>query len=95
MLSEWINGIYLHEFTNSEQEISILHKAASCGIENFEIIVSEWVQVNPGNSRAMSTLIFIIQIECTVKKLVKVWISWSHGVIAVECWIYIAPITPW
>ena len=42
-LSEWIIGIYLHEFTNNEREISIPHEAASCGIENFEFIVSERV----------------------------------------------------
>ena len=34
--SEWIIGIYLHEFTNDEREISIPHGAAECGIENFE-----------------------------------------------------------
>ena len=39
-LGEWIIGIYLHEFTNNEQEISIPHEAAECGIENFEFIVS-------------------------------------------------------
>ena len=26
-LSEWIIGIYLHEFTNNEREISIPHEA--------------------------------------------------------------------
>ena len=37
-----------------------------CGIENFEFIVSERVQVNADNSRAMSALtFFIIQIEYT------------------------------
>ena len=42
-VSEWIIRIYLHKFTNNEQEISILHKAASCSIniENFEFLVSE------------------------------------------------------
>ena len=55
-LSEWIIGIYLHEFTNNQREISIPHEAAECGIENFEFIVSELVQVNPDNSRAMSVL---------------------------------------
>ena len=50
-LSEWIIGIYLHEFTENEREISIPHSAASCGIETFEFIVSERVQVNPDNSR--------------------------------------------
>ena len=44
-LSEWIMRIYLHKFTNNEWEISILHEAAKCGIENFESIVSERVQV--------------------------------------------------
>ena len=54
-LSKWIIGIYLHEFTNNEREISIPHEAADmaeCGIENFEFIVSERVQLNPDNSRA-------------------------------------------
>ena len=32
---------------NNEREILILHEAASCGIENFEFIVSERVQVLP------------------------------------------------
>ena len=36
-LGEWINGIYLHEFTNNEREISILHEAAECGIEKFRV----------------------------------------------------------
>ena len=55
-LSEWIIGIYLHEFTNNEREISIPCEANECGIENFEFIVSDWVQVNPDKSRAMSAL---------------------------------------
>ena len=54
-LSKWIIGIYLHEFTNNEREISIPHKPTECGIENFfEFIVSERVHVNPDNSGAMS-----------------------------------------
>ena len=52
--------IYLHKFTNNEQNIPILHNAASCGIENFEFIVSELMQVNPDNSRAMSALTFLL-----------------------------------
>ena len=68
-LGEWIIGIYLHEFSNNEQEISIPHEAAECGIENFEFIVSEWVQVNPDNSRATSALTFYHSnwIHCTKK----------------------------
>ena len=36
--------------------------AAECGIENFEFIVSERVQVNPDNSRTMSALSNIFNI---------------------------------
>ena len=36
------------------------HEAAECGIENFGSIVSEQVQVNPNNSRAMSVLTFLL-----------------------------------
>ena len=43
-----------------ELEISIPHEAAECGIENFEFIVSERVQVNPDNSQAMSVLTFLL-----------------------------------
>ena len=68
VLSEWIIGIYLHEFTNNEWKISIPHSAASCGIENFKFIVSERVQVNPDNSRTMNVDIFIIQIEYITNK---------------------------
>ena len=39
----------LHELAYNEQEISIPQEAAECGIENFEFIVSEQVQVNPNN----------------------------------------------
>ena len=42
------------------QEISILHEAADCGIENLEFIVSERVQVSPDNSCTMSALIFLL-----------------------------------
>ena len=35
-------------------------RVCECGIENFEFIVSERVQVNPGNSRAMSALTFLL-----------------------------------
>ena len=46
-LSEWIIGIYLHDFTNNKREISIPQEF---GIENFEFIVSERVRVNPYDS---------------------------------------------
>ena len=35
-------------------------RLCECGIENFEFIVSERVQVNPDNSRAMSALTFLL-----------------------------------
>ena len=80
-LSEWIVGIYLHVFTNSEREISIPHEAAKCGtcskIADFELIVSEWVQVNLDNSRVVKLL----------RRL-------NHGVMAVVCWMYTTAIKP-
>ena len=71
-LSERIIGIYLHEFTNNERVISTPHEAASCGVENFEFIVSERVQVNPDNSRAMSALtIILFKLDTLQTKIVK------------------------
>ena len=51
-------------------KFSIPHKAALRGIGNFEFIVSERVQVNPNNSRALTECvnIFIIQTEYTANK---------------------------
>ena len=80
-LSKWIIGIYLHEFTSNEREISIPHEAASCGIENLEFIVSERVRVNTDNSRAMSALTFLLfKLNTLQTKIVKVWVSRSHCV---------------
>ena len=71
-LSERIIRIYLHEFSNNERENSIPHEAAECGIENFEFIVSERVQVNPDNSRAMSALTFLLfKLNTLQTKIVK------------------------
>ena len=39
-LSEWIIGIYLHEFSNNEQDISILHKAVELRISR-SLLVNE------------------------------------------------------
>ena len=87
-LGEWIIGIYLHEFTNNEQEISIL--------KNFEFIVSELVQVNPDNSRAMSALTFLLfKLNTLQAKIVKFWVSQSHGVRTVVYRIYTTAITTW
>ena len=63
----------LHEFTNNEREISIPHKAGKCGFENFEFIVSERVQVNHDNPRAMSALTFLLfKLKTLQTKIVKV-----------------------
>ena len=60
-------GIYLHEFTNNERE-----RLCECGIENFEFIVSERVQINPDNSRAMSALTFLLfKLNTLHKEIVK------------------------
>ena len=55
------------------EKISIPHEAAGCGlIENFEFIVSELVQVNPDNSRAMSALTFLLfKLNTLQTKIVK------------------------
>ena len=83
-LSEWIIGIYMHEFTNNEREISISHAAASCGIENFEFIVRERVQLNPDNLRAMSVLTFsLFKLNTLQTEIVRLWVSRSHGVMTV------------
>ena len=83
------------EFTNNEWEISIPHEAAECGIENFEFIVSERVQLNPDNSRAMSALTFLLfKLNTLQTEIVKLWVSRSHGVMAVVYWIYTTGITP-
>ena len=39
-LSEWIIGIYLHEFTNNEQDISIPHEAGVLQISR-SLLVNE------------------------------------------------------
>ena len=52
-----------------------MNKAAECGIENILFIVSERVQVDPSNSRAMSVLTFILfklNTATAKKELVKV-----------------------
>ena len=63
------------------EKFSTPHEAAECGIEHFEFIVSEWVQVNPGNSRAMSALTFLLlfKLNTLETKIVKLWVSRSHG----------------
>ena len=57
--------------------------------KNFEFIFSEQVQVNPDNSQDMSALTFLLfKLNTLHKENVKLWISRSHGVMTVVCWIY-------
>ena len=47
-------------------------RLCGCGIENFEFIVSERVQVNPDNSRAMSALtFFLFKLNALHKEIAK------------------------
>ena len=57
-------------------------RLCECGIEHFEFIVSEQVQVNPDNSRAMSALTFLLLKLNTLHKEI---VSRSHGVMTVVC----------
>ena len=64
-------------------------------LKNFEFIVSERVQVNPNNSRAMSALTFLLfKLNTLQAKIVKFWVSQSHDVMTVVYRIYTTAITP-
>ena len=65
------------------------------GIYLHEFIVSERVQLNPDNSRAMSVLKFLLfKLNTLQTEIVKLWVSRSHGVMTVVYWIYTTGITP-
>ena len=67
----------------------------SAVLKNFEFIVSARVQVNLDNSRAMSALTFLLFNFHTLQaKIVKFWVSQSHGVMTVVYRIYTTAITP-
>ena len=67
----------------------------SAVLKNFEFIVSERVQVNPDNSRAMSALTFLLfKLNTLEAKIVKLWVSQSRGVMIVVYRIYTTAITP-
>ena len=55
-----LSGFISTSSPTMNEKFSIPHEAAKCGIENFEFIVRERVQVNPDNSRAMSALTFLL-----------------------------------
>ena len=56
LIARELSGFTCTRSLTMNSKFSIRHDAAECGIENFEFIVSERVQVNPDNSRAMSAL---------------------------------------
>ena len=88
-LSEWIIGIYLHEFTNNEREISIPHEAADGLVRYWKFRVHCWW------TSAMSALTFLLfKLNTLQTKIVKLWVCRSHGVMTVVYWIYTTPITP-
>ena len=65
----------------------------SAVLKNFSIIVSELVQVNPDNSRAMSVLTFLLfKLNTLQTEIVKLWVSRSHGVMTVVYWVYTTAI---
>ena len=65
-------------------------------LKTFEFIVSERVQVNPNNSRAVSVLTFLLfKLNTLQAKIFKIWVSQSHGVMTVVYRIYTTAITPW
>ena len=55
-----LSGFTCTSSLTMNEKFSIPHEAASCGIENFEFIVSERVQVNADNSLATSALTFLL-----------------------------------
>ena len=67
-----LSGFTCTSSMTMNSKFSIPHSAASCGIENFEFIVSERVQVNPDNSRAMIALTFLLfKLNTLQTKIVK------------------------
>ena len=52
LIAHELSGFTCTRSLTMNSKFSIPHMAASCGIENFEFIVSELMQVNPDNSLA-------------------------------------------
>ena len=64
----------MHKLSNNERE-------TKCGIEKFEFIVSERVQVNPDSSRTMNALTFLLfKLNTLQTKTVKLRVGQSHDV---------------
>ena len=72
-LSEWIIVIYLHEFTNSEREVSIPHSVFTCTSslimnEKFQYPARPPSAVLKISSSLLVNELFIIRIEYIAKK---------------------------
>ena len=52
LIAHELSGFTCTRSLTMNSKFSIPHMAASCGIENFEFIVSELMQINPDNSLA-------------------------------------------
>ena len=76
-------------------------RLCECGIENFEFIVSERVQVNPDNSRAMSALTFLLfKLNTLHKEIAKILSQpkpWGNdsGVLNLHHGYYTTIMTSW
>ena len=66
-LSDWIMEIYLYEFTNNKQEISIPHSAKPPAVLKISSTG------NPDKSRAMSALTFLLFKLNTLDKETRRW----------------------
>ena len=79
---EW----YIYRLMHSASELSgfTCMSSLTTNEKNLEFIVSERVQVNPDNSRAMSALTFsLFKLNTLLTKIVKLWVSRSHSVMTV------------
>ena len=72
------------------QEISKLHEAADCGIENLEFVVSERVQVSPDNSHAMSASACLLFKLNTLQKISAKFES-SEAMVQRQCCVEFTP----
>ena len=69
-LSEWIIGIYRHEFTNNKREIQ--YRTRLCRVRYLKF------RVNPDNSRVMSALAFLL---FKLNTLHKETLRWNHYIL--------------
>ena len=72
LIARALSGFTCTSSLTMNEKFQYRTRKASCSIENFEFIVSELVQVNPDNSRAMSALTFLLfKLNTLHKEIVK------------------------